>query len=130
MAYAQITLFGNMGKGAVYKEAKSGTGYLKFSIAVNQYDSATREQKPSWFNCQMWDNQKATRLEKLRPYLEGDAGKGKQLLIVGTPNIWQDTDGNNVLTVKVNELSFGSKDQTREVEQDDKITFNAEEPPF
>ena len=62
--------------------------------------------------------------------IRDSAGKGKQLLIVGTPNIWQDTDGNNVLTVKVNELSFGSKDQTREVEQDDKITFNAEEPPF
>jgi len=133
MSYAKIILSGNMGKGAEFKETKSGTGYLKFSVAVNQWDSSAKEEKPSWFNCQMWDNKQGNRLDRIRPYLEGESNKGKKLVIDGTPSIWQDKEGNNVLTVKVIEIDFGPKDQTKEVKQVTESVnevFNGEEPPF
>jgi hypothetical protein len=65
--------------------------------------------------------------------LEGESNKGKKLVIDGTPSIWQDKEGNNVLTVKVIEIDFGPKDQTKEVKQVTESineVFNGEEPPF
>ena len=128
MSYSQIIIHGNMGKGAEYKESSGGKAYLKFSIAVNQWDSQARQEKPAWFNCQMWDNQSNNRLDKIRPYLEGEENTGKKLLVIGTPTFWQDDNGNNVLSIKVNEIDFGAKSETKESKTRESETSNSGVP--
>ena len=51
----QVTITGRLGKEPEIKYYESGKNKTTFSLAVGDYNAATKEKCASWFNVEVWD---------------------------------------------------------------------------
>ena len=54
-----VTIVGRVGRDASedYKAFDSGKTKARFSVAVNRWDSKTKEEVTDWYNVEVWDKQ-------------------------------------------------------------------------
>lgn len=89
----KIMLIGRLGKDAELKDSKSGTQYMKFSLATNRMKG--REEMTDWHNVTVW-NEKL--VENLHPYLV----KGKQIFLEGLATSWRKDENSIIPQIEVN----------------------------
>ena len=81
-----VTIVGRVGRDASddYKAFDSGKTKARFSVAVNRWDSKTKEEVTDWYNVEVWDKQ----AEFAYNYVK----KGRQVAIDGAiaNNRWSD----------------------------------------
>ncbi|KAG7195158.1 ssDNA-binding protein, mitochondrial [Scheffersomyces spartinae] len=67
-AFARMQLLGTVGS-VNFRETKNGTKFINYSLAVNQYDPSSEDNKTTdWFNVSVFDEKQISAFEKfLRP---------------------------------------------------------------
>ena len=83
---------GRLGKDAETLVSKNGKSFLKFSVAVDDYNYSTREKNTTWLNC-------ISGAINLQPYLT----KGRQVAILGrlTQSEYTNAEGDTVRAFSV-----------------------------
>lgn len=81
------TIIGRAGRDAEIKYYESGKVRTTFSLAVNRWDSKTKEEVTDWFNVEIWDKQAEFASEYVK--------KGRQVAVDGRISInkWTDQTG-------------------------------------
>ena len=100
------TVIGRAGQDAEIRYFESGKAKTSFSLAVNRWDSKTKEEVTDWFNIEVWDKQ----AEFAEKYIK----KGTQVVVDGRISInkWTDQTGEErerFLVVANNVRLLGSK---------------------
>ena len=82
-----VTLVGRTGRDPEVKYYDSGKVRTTFSVAVNRWDSASKNEVTDWYNVEIWDKQAETAGEYIK--------KGKLVAIDGRLrfNKWSSPDG-------------------------------------
>ena len=101
-----VTIIGRAGQDAEIKYFESGKVKTSFSLAVNRYDSRTKEEVPDWYNIEVWDKQAEFAGEYIK--------KGRQVAVDGRISVskWNDASGETrerFLIVANNIRLLGSK---------------------
>ena len=105
------TIIGRAGQDAEIRYFESGKVKTTFSLAVNRWDSKTKEEVTDWYNIEVWDRQAEFAGEYIK--------KGRQVVVDGRISIskWTDQTGEEkerFLIVANNVRLLGSK---RDAEQ-------------
>ena len=81
------TVIGRAGQDAEIKYFESGKVKTTFSLAVNRWDSKTKENVTDWFNIEVWDKQAEFAGEYVK--------KGREVAVDGRISIskWTDQTG-------------------------------------
>ena len=81
------TIIGRAGRDAETTAYESGKVRTTFSLAVNRWDTKTKEEVTDWFNIEVWDKQ----AEFAGDYVK----KGRQVVVDGRISIskWTDQTG-------------------------------------
>ena len=81
------TIIGRAGQDAEIKYFESGKVKTTFSLAVNRWDSKTKEDTTDWYNIEVWDKQAEFAGEYIK--------KGRQVAVDGRISIskWTDQTG-------------------------------------
>ena len=81
------TVIGRLGQDAEIRYFESGKVKTTFSLAVNRWDSKTKEEVTDWFNIEVWDKQAEFAGEYFK--------KGRQVVVDGRISIskWTDQTG-------------------------------------
>ena len=81
------TVIGRAGKDAEIKYYESGKVRTTFSLAVNRWDSKTKDNVTDWFNIEVWDKQAEFAGEYVK--------KGREVAVDGRISIskWTDQTG-------------------------------------
>ena len=100
------TIIGRAGQDAEIKYFESGKVKTNFSLAVNRWDSKTKEEVTDWYNIEVWDKQAEFAGKKNK--------KGRQVVVDGRISIskWTDQTGEErerFLIVANNVRLLGSK---------------------
>ena len=100
------TIVGRAGQDAEIKYFESGKVKTTFSLAVDKWDSKTKENVTDWFNIEVWDKQAEFAGEYIK--------KGRLVAIDGRISIskWTDQSGDErerFLVVANNVRLLGSK---------------------
>ncbi|MCQ2744369.1 MAG: single-stranded DNA-binding protein [bacterium] len=100
------TIVGRAGQDAEIRYFESGKVKATFSLAVNRWDSKTKEEVTDWFNIEVWDKQ----AEFVGEYLK----KGREAVVDGRISIskWTDQSGEErerFLVIANNVRLLGSK---------------------
>ena len=100
------TIIGRAGQDAEIKYFESGKVKTTFSLAVNRWDSKTKEETTDWYNIEVWDKQAEFAGEYIK--------KGRLVAIDGRISIskWTDQSGDErerFLVVANNVRLLGSK---------------------
>ena len=100
------TIIGRAGQDAEIKYFESGKVKTNFSLAVNRWDSKTKEETTDWYNIEVWDKQAEFAGEYIK--------KGRQVVVDGRISIskWTDQSGEErerFLIVANNVRLLGSK---------------------
>lgn len=100
------TVIGRAGKDAEIKYYESGKVRTTFSLAVNRWDSKTKDNVTDWFNIEVWDKQAEFAGEYIK--------KGRQVVVDGRISIskWTDQTGEEkerFLIIANNVRLLGSK---------------------
>lgn len=101
-----VTVVGRAGKDAEIKYYESGKVRTTFSLAVNRWDSKSKEEVTDWFNIEIWDKQAEFAGEHVK--------KGRQVAVDGRISIskWTDQTGEEkerFLVIANNIRLLGSK---------------------
>ncbi len=82
-----VTIIGRAGQDAEIKYFESGKVKTSFSLAVNRWDSRTKEEVTDWYNVEVWDKQAEFAGEYIK--------RGRQVAVDGriTVNKWNDPSG-------------------------------------
>lgn len=96
MAFAKITLIGNLGRDAELKYTPQGIAVCSFSVAVSEKAKGDQPEVTTWYRCQLWRE----RGEKLQEFLT----KGKQVYVEGNLKLdtYTDKEGNTRVSPDVN----------------------------
>ena len=89
----KIMLIGRLGKDAELKDSKTGTQYMKFSLATNRMKGG--QEVTDWHNVTVW-NEKL--VENLHPYLV----RGKQIFLEGLATSWRKDENSIIPQIEVN----------------------------
>ena len=100
------TVIGRLGQDAEIRYFESGKVKTTFSLAVNRWDSKTKEEVTDWFNIEVWDKQAEFAGEYIK--------KGRQVVVDGRISIskWTDNTGEEkerFLIIANNVRLLGSK---------------------
>ena len=100
------TVIGRAGQDSEIRYFESGKVKTSFSLAVNRWDSKTKEEVTDWFNIEVWDKQ--------AEFAEKYVKKGTQVVVDGRISInkWTDQTGEEkerFLVVANNVRLLGSK---------------------
>ena len=100
------TIIGRAGQDAEIKYFESGKVKTNFSLAVNRWDSQTKEEVTDWYTIKVWDKQAEFAGEYIK--------KGRQVVVDGRISIskWTDQSGEErerFLIVANNVRLLGSK---------------------
>ena len=81
------TVIGRAGQDAEIRYYESGKVKTTFSLAVNRWDSKTKENVTDWFNIEVWDKQAEFAGEYVK--------KGREVAVDGRISIskWTDQSG-------------------------------------
>ncbi|MBO5739025.1 single-stranded DNA-binding protein [bacterium] len=81
------TVIGRAGQDAEIRYFESGKVKTTFSLAVNRWDSKTKENVADWFNIEVWDKQAEFAGEYVK--------KGREVAVDGRISIskWTDQSG-------------------------------------
>ena len=81
------TVIGRLGQDAEIRYFESGKVKTTFSLAVNRWDSKTKENVADWFNIEVWDKQAEFAGEYVK--------KGREVAVDGRISIskWTDQSG-------------------------------------
>ena len=81
------TVIGRLGQDAEIRYFESGKVKTTFSLAVNRWDSKTKEEVTDWFNIEVWDKQAEFAGEYFK--------KGRQVVVDGRISVskWTDQTG-------------------------------------
>ena len=81
------TIIGRAGQDAEIRYFESGKVKTNFSLAVNRWDSKTKEEVTDWYNIEVWDKQAEFAGEYIK--------KGRQVAVDGRISInkWTDQAG-------------------------------------
>ena len=81
------TIVGRAGQDAEIKYFESGKVKTSFSLAVNRWDSKSKEETTDWYNIEVWDKQAEFAGEYVK--------KGRQVVVDGRISIskWTDQTG-------------------------------------
>ena len=81
------TVIGRLGQDAEIRYFESGKVKTTFSLAVNRWDSKTKEEVTDWFNIEVWDKQAEFAGEYVK--------KGREVAVDGRISIskWTDQTG-------------------------------------
>ena len=82
-----VVVVGSVGQDPEMKYFDSGKVKTNFSLAVNRWDSRTKEEATDWFNIEVWDKQAEVAGEWVK---KGRLVAGEGRLVV---NKWQTPDG-------------------------------------
>lgn len=101
-----VVLVGRVGRDAEIRYFESGKVKANFSVAVNRWDSKTKEETTDWYNIEVWDKQAEFAGEYIK--------KGRQVVVDGRISIskWTDQTGEErerFLIVANNVRLLGSK---------------------
>ncbi|MBQ7125712.1 single-stranded DNA-binding protein [bacterium] len=101
-----VTVVGRAGQDAEIRYFESGKVKTSFSLAVNRWDSKTKEEVTDWFNIEVWDKQAEFAGEYIK--------KGRQVVVDGRISVskWSDQSGEErerFLVVASNVRLLGSK---------------------
>ena len=98
MSMCNVVAHGRLGKDPEYRQSQSGTGVTSFTIAC-KYRSKGQEET-TWLNC--------VAFGKSAELIHQHFTKGKAILIQGDlkQEKWQDKDGNNRSSFKVEVRGF------------------------
>ena len=101
-----VVIVGRAGQDAEIRYFESGKVKTTFSLAVNRWDSKTKEEVTDWFNIEVWDKQAEFAGEYIK--------KGRQVVVDGRISIskWNDPSGEErerFLVVANNVRLLGSK---------------------
>jgi len=90
-----VNLVGRMAKDPELKQSKAGKPYCKFSIVVNDYNTQTKENEGSFFNCIVFGKS----AETVNKYFH----KGDPAGVTGklTQNRWVDDNGKKRSSVEI-----------------------------
>ncbi len=82
-----VTIIGRAGQDAEIKYFESGKVKTSFSLAVNRWDSRTKEEVTDWYNIEVWDKQAEFAGEYIK--------RGRQVAVDGRISIskWNDASG-------------------------------------
>lgn len=82
-----VTVIGRAGQDAEIRYFESGKVKTTFSLAVNRWDSKTKENVTDWFNIEVWDKQAEFAGEFIK--------KGREVAVDGRISIskWTDQTG-------------------------------------
>lgn len=82
-----VTVIGRAGQDAEIRYFESGKVKTTFSLAVNRWDSKSKENVTDWFNIEVWDKQAEFAGEFIK--------KGREVAIDGRISIskWTDQTG-------------------------------------
>ena len=100
------TIIGRAGQDAEIKYFESGKVKTTSSLAVNRWDSKSKEETTDWYNIEVWDKQAEFAGEYIK--------KGRQVVVDGRISIskWTDQSGEErerFLIVANNVRLLGSK---------------------
>ena len=100
------TIVGRVGRDSEIRYFESGKVKAQFSMAVNRWDSKTKEEVTDWYNIEVWDKQAEFAGEYIK--------KGRQVVVDGRISIskWTDQTGEErerFLIVANNVRLLGSK---------------------
>lgn len=119
MAFAQITMVGNLGKDPDMSYTPDGVAVTKFSVAVNRKQGG--KDTTTWYNCTAW--------RKLAEVINQYAKKGQMVLVQGelTPREYtgRDSQAHVSLDVAVEKFQFLGKREGASGDGDD-----SDEAPF
>ncbi len=101
-----VTIIGRAGQDAEIKYFESGKVKTSFSLAVNRWDSKTKEEVTDWYNIEVWDKQAEFAGEYIK--------RGRQVAVDGRISVskWNDASGDTrerYLIVANNIRLLGSK---------------------
>lgn len=101
-----VTVIGRAGQDADIKYFESGKIKTSFSLAVNRWDSKTKEEVTDWYNIEVWDKQAEFAGEYIK--------RGRQVAVDGRISVskWNDASGDTrerYLVVANNVRLLGSK---------------------
>jgi single-strand DNA-binding protein len=101
-----VTVIGRAGQDAEIKYFESGKIKTSFSLAVNRWDSKTKEEVTDWYNIEVWDKQAEFAGEYIK--------RGRQVAVDGRISVskWNDASGDTrerYLVVANNVRLLGSK---------------------
>ena len=99
-------IIGRAGQDAEIRYFESGKVKTTFSLAVNRWDSKTKEEVTDWYNIEVWDKQAEFAGEYIK--------KGRQVVVDGRISIskWNDQSGEErerFLIIANNVRLLGSK---------------------
>ena len=82
-----VTVIGRAGQDAEIRYFESGKVKTTFSLAVNRWDSKSKENVTDWFNIEVWDKQAEFAGEYIK--------KGREVAVDGRISIskWTDQTG-------------------------------------
>ena len=82
-----VTVIGRAGQDADVKYFESGKIKTSFSLAVNRWDSKTKEEVTDWYNIEVWDKQAEFAGEYIK--------RGRQVAVDGRISVskWNDPSG-------------------------------------
>jgi len=82
-----VTIVGRAGQDADIKYFESNKVKTTFSLAVNRWDSKTKEEVTDWYNIEVWDKQAEFAGEYVK--------KGRQVVVDGRISVskWTDQTG-------------------------------------
>lgn len=99
-----VVLVGRVGQNPEMKYFESGKVKTNFSVAVNRWNSATKQEIADWFYIEFWDKD----AERAGEYIK----KGSLIAVEGRLDTWKDKDGDTRFTVKGNKFHFmGGKNE-------------------
>ena len=101
-----VTIVGRAGQDAEIRYFESGKIKTTFSLAVNRWDSKTKDNVADWFNIEVWDKQAEFAGEFIK--------KGREVAVDGRISIskWTDQTGDEkerFLVIANNVKLLGSK---------------------
>ena len=86
-----VTVVGRAGQDAEIKYFDSGKIRTTFSLAVNRWDSKTKENVTDWFNIEIWGDEERKLASNAGDYIK----RGREVAVDGriSVNKWNDASG-------------------------------------
>ena len=81
------TVVGRLGADPEEGITPSGSEYVRFNVAVNQYNKDTKAEETVWVKCTAWDRNREYVLAHLKK------GKGEMVWVTGDHTVYEGTSG-------------------------------------
>jgi single-strand DNA-binding protein len=131
MAFAKITVLGNLGNDPDVKYAANGAMVVSFSLAVNPRPRNGQQGPAVWYRCTAWDRI-AERLHSLTE--QGHLAKGRTLYVEGAfePREFDGKDGARRISydVTITDFQFVGGDRQQDGQDAPRTPRTFEDAPF